>query len=200
MDTLSLRKYSRESFLVDRNTASLKQLSKSKKLAAGNTSLTHEGLVKSERVFLEFFVNGVPLSELVDKFFETKGSILDNWIGVLGSFKNYKAEIIKVKQLLGRSISDEEIREMYPSKWNDKEFQWYLEKTREELSDPEVIIYCCAECGDYDCGGLKAEIKNTEYTFVWAITGESKRLTLEFEKQQYFELFDKYLRQFGNTH
>lgn len=195
MDTLSLRKYLRKGSLVDRDTASLKQLSKSKRLPTGNTTLSYKGVVKSEREFLEFFVNDKPLSEILDKFYETKGSILDNWIGKLGSSVNKKAEILKVKQLIGKTISDKEIRQVYPSEWSDEEFQWYLAKEREELSNPEVIIYCCAECGDYDCGGIKAKIDTTENAFVWTITEEDKGLTLEFDKYQYFDLFDKYLRQ-----
>lgn len=195
MDTLSLRKYLRKGSLVDRDTTSLKQLSKSKRLPTGNTTLTDKGVVKSEREFLEFFVNDKPLSELLGKFYETKGSFLDNWIGVLGSPVNKKAEVIKVKQLLGKAISDKEIRQVYPSDWSEDEFQWYLEKEREELADPEVIIYCCAECGDYDCGGIKAKIDKTDNLFVWTITEEDKRLKFEFDKYQYFDLFDKYLRQ-----
>jgi hypothetical protein len=34
----------------------------------GNTSLTEKGFIKSEREFLEFFINGKPLSELLDTF------------------------------------------------------------------------------------------------------------------------------------
>ena len=94
-----------------------------------------------------------------------------------------------------KNISDKEIRQVYPSEWSNKEFQCYLEKTRQKLADPEVIIYCCAECGDYDCGGIKAKIDKTDNAFVWTITEEDKRLKFEFDKYQYFDLFDKYLRQ-----
>jgi hypothetical protein len=195
MDTLSLKKYYRQGALVDREINLLKQLSKSKRRQAGNTTLTHKGLVKSERDFLEFFVNGNPLSELLDKFYEEKGTILDNWIGVLGSSINKKAEILKVKHLLGKAISDKEIRQVYPLEWSDDEFQWYLEKEREELSDPEVIIYCCAECGDYDCGGIKAKIDKSDISFLWTFSQEDKHLRFEFDKYQYFDLFDTHLRQ-----
>ena len=184
MDTLSLKKYNRQSFLVDKDTVPLKQQSKSKRLPA-----------KSEKEFLEFCINDKPLSELLDELYGTKESTLDNWIGVLGSSENHKAEIMKVKQLTRKSISDNEIRQAYPSEWSESEFQWYLEKTKEELSDPEVIIYCCAECGDYDCGGIKAKIVKTENTFMWIITEKNKQLTFEFDKYQYFDVFDKYIRQ-----
>lgn len=151
--------------------------------------------VKSGKGFLEFFINCSPLSELLDKFYRMNGSILDNWIGTLGAFENRRAEVIKVKQLLGKTISDEEIRRTYPSEWNDKDFQWYLERVRDELSNPEIIIYCCAECGGYDCGGIKAKIEKTENAFVWTFTEEEKQLMFSFDKYQYFDLFDKYLKQ-----
>lgn len=183
--------------LVDRNLTSLKQLPQSGRLPTGTTNLADKGLVKSERAFLEFFINDKPLSALLDEFYETKGSILDNWIGVLGSSVNSQSEILKVKQLLGKTISDQEIRDLYPHEWSDDELQWYLEKTREELADPGTIIYCCAECGDYDCGGIKVKIDKTDNMFTWTIAEEHKRLTFKFDKHQYFDLFDKYLRQPG---
>lgn len=194
MDTLSLRKYYSKASKVDTNTVSLKQLAKSKKLLTGKTTLSNDEHSESERVFLEFFINEKPLSELLDNFFESKGSILDNWIGVLGSSVGKKFEILKVKQLIGKHVSDKEIRQVYPSEWSDEEFQWYLEKLRQELDDPEVIIYCCAECGDYDCGGIKTKIDKTKNSFIWTITEVEKKLLFEFDKYQYFDLFDKYLR------
>jgi hypothetical protein len=197
MDNLSLRKYHIRGLLVYKAITSLKRLSKSKKLPTGNTTLTDKGVEKSEREFLEFYINDTPLSELLDKFYGIKGSILDNWIGILGSFENHKSEIIRVKQLLGKTISDKEIRQTYPSEWSNDDFQWYLEMTRDELSDPEVIIYCCAECGNYDCGGIKARIDKSDNAFIWTFTEEDKQLVFSFNKYQYFDLFDKYLRQLG---
>ena len=194
MDKLSLRKYHRSSSIVDKNVNSLRKLAKSKRLATGNTSLTPDGLVRTEGTFLEFYINDEPLSKLLDKFYAKKGSILDNWIGVLGWSVNKKSDTVKVKRLLGKNISEKEIREMYPAEWSNSEFRYYLEKEREELSDPEIIIYCCAECGDYECGGITVQINKTDDAFVWTIRDEDKHLTFKFDKYQYFDLFDRYLR------
>ena len=151
-------------------------------------------LAKSDKEFLEFYVNDQPLSELLDRFYEMKGTILDSWIGVLGSFENHKAEIIKVKQLLGKTVSDKEIRQVYPAEWSEKEFEWYLAKMRQELSDPEVIIYCCAQCGDYDCGGIWVKIEKTDDAFVWVFANEEKQLNFSFDKYQYFDVLGNYLQ------
>ena len=194
MDYLSLKKYTRPRSIVDRNINSLRKLTKSKKLPTGNSKLTSDGLVKTETSFLEFYINDEPLSKLLDKFYGTDGSILDNWIGVLGWTVNKKTDIVKVKQLLGKNISDKDIKEMFPAEWTDNEFQNNLENVREELSDPNIIIYCCAECGHYQCGGITVRIKKTDDAFVWTLRNEDKRLTFRFDKYQYFDLFDQYIR------
>ena len=107
---------------------------------------------------------------------------------------NQEVRYRKSKTTLGKNISDKEIREMYPAEWSDSEFENYLEKEREELSDPEIIIYCCAECGDYECGGITVQINKTNEAFVWTIGDDDRQLTFKFNKYQYFDVFDKYLR------
>jgi hypothetical protein len=194
MDKLSLRKYHRSGSIADKHINSLQKLAKSKTLAGGNTTLTSDGLARSENTFLEFFINDQPLSKLLDKFYGKKGSILDNWIGILGWSATRMTDIVKVKRLLGKNISDKEIREMYPAEWSDSEFENYLEKEREELSDPEIIIYCCAECGDYECGGITVQIDKTDEAVVWTIGDDERQLIFKFDKYQYFDVFDKYLR------
>jgi len=68
MDTLKLQKYQRQGSLVDNNINSLDKVIKNKKAASGNTTLTNRGLTKSDKQFLEYFINDKPLSELLDKF------------------------------------------------------------------------------------------------------------------------------------
>ncbi|MBX3255400.1 MAG: hypothetical protein KF862_14760 [Chitinophagaceae bacterium] len=192
MDTLRLQKYQRQGSLIDKETNSLKKVSGKKNNFHGNTTLTNKGLVKSEAQFLEYFVNDKPLSELLDNFYNSKTTILENWIGALGT--NSKTDIIKVKQLIGKEVSDKEIRQVYPSAWTDDEFSWYLEKYREELKKTKVLIYCCAECGDYDCGGIAVTIDKTDSSVTWTIKEGDKALRFEFDKYSYFEVFNNYLR------
>lgn len=194
MDELTLRKFQRPGAIVDKKVSSLKKLVKSKSLPTGNTNLSSDGLAKTERTFLEFYINDEPLSKLLDKFYGTEGAILDNWIGVLGWSVNMKTDVVKVKRLLGKNISDEEIRQMYPAELSDNEFQNYLEDEREELSDPEIIIYCCPVCGDYQCGGIPVLIERTDDAFVWTFRNEHKHLTFKFDRYKYFDFFDRYLR------
>lgn len=129
--------------------------------------------------FIEFFINDVPLSKLLDQFYGQEKSILENWTGVLGSFRNPNAEKIKIKQLLGKEVTDKDI---------------YYDKTREELADPKIIIYCCGECGDYDCGGITIVIDRNETSVCWTIVDERGNLSFEFNKHAYFAVFDHYAR------
>ena len=112
MDTLSIKKYHRHALVVDKKINSLKRLSKADNLPKGNTSLTKSGSIKTDREFLEFYINDTPLTELLNSFYNQKGSILDNWVGVLAWITNLPAEMIKIKQLLGKNISDKKIRQV----------------------------------------------------------------------------------------
>lgn len=59
---------------------------------------------RSRRVFIEFFINDAPLSSLLDKFYNTKSTILDNWIGVLGTTLYPRLDLIKVNISWGRLL------------------------------------------------------------------------------------------------
>jgi hypothetical protein len=139
------------------------------------------------RVFLEFFVNDKPLSMLLDGFYNQKGSILDNSVGVIGWTINLPAEVIKCKQLLGKSITEEEIRQASGSSFTKHDLDDY----REELSNPEVLIYCCAECGDYKCGGVTVSILHFDDAVTWKISNGDKSLKFQFAKSSYYDLFKK---------
>ena len=138
--------------------------------------------------FLEFFINDKPLSELLNTFYQSKRSILDNWIGVLGSSPNLQSEIIKLKQFLAKNITDKELRAAFPASFKESELGWYMDKYREELANPEVIIYCCVVCGDYDCGGLAVRIGREEDTVTWTIQEKDKSLVFKFNKYAYFDV------------
>ena len=193
MDTLSIKKYHRHALVVDKKINSLKRLSKADNLPKGNTSLTKSGSIKTDREFLEFYINDTPLTELLNSFYNQKGSILDNWVGVLGWTTNLPAEMIKIKQLLGKNISDKEIRQVFPASWTDTEFEYYLDKYRDELANPEIIIYCCAECGDYDCGGIAVSIDKTDNSVIWKIIDKEKMLSFQFDKYQYLDILNNRL-------
>jgi len=143
--------------------------------------------------FIEFFINGSPLSALIDDFYQSKGTILDNWIGVLGTSKNAKVDIIKVKQLLGKTVTDKEIKQVFPSTFTDLELQYETACILEELEDPEILIYCCAECGSRDCGGIAVAISRMDDKVIWTIKEGSRELQFAFNKHLYFNVLNGYM-------
>ena len=193
MDTLTIKKYHRQGSEVEKRINALKVISKTEKLPKGNTS-TWNGSIKTDKEFFEFFINDVPLTELLNEFYNQKGSVLDNWIGVLGWTTNFPAEIIKLKQLLGKNVTDNEIRKVFPTSFTENEFEYYLEKYRNELSNPEIIIYCCAECGDYECGGIKISLHKTDTSVIWTFSENDKTLEFEFDKYLYFDILQRRIK------
>jgi hypothetical protein len=139
--------------------------------------------------FIEFFINDQPLSGLLNSFFKLKDGILENWVGVLGHATNPCIDIIKLKQLLNKNVTDKDLRAAFPASWSENELSWYLDKYREELAKPEVLIYCCAACGDIDCGGWWVTITRDEETVSWSIGSEEEAsISFTFDKYQYFDV------------
>ena len=171
MDTLSLKKYQRSGTGVGK----------------------HNQAVRPRPPFMEFFINDTPLSKLLDDFYQSKETILDNWIGVLGTTLYPKLDLIKVKHFLGKTVTDKEISQalLPPFPKDQREYQMHL--IREELEDPEILIYCCAECGSRDCGGIAVTIRRLEDRVIWLIREDMRELRFTFNKHQYYTVFEHYM-------
>ncbi len=147
--------------------------------------------------FIEFFINDRPLSTLLDEFYASKHiNTLKNNIGVLGSFGNLPIEIIKVKQLLGkRCIPEdfEEVRELLTRTIDKDRVNDIIDTIKDELSEPGTMVYCCAQCGDYLCGGVNVNILIDENYVKWAFGEEAEILEFVFNKYAYLETMKAYL-------
>ncbi|KAF5035974.1 hypothetical protein DSECCO2_579920 [anaerobic digester metagenome] len=192
MDTIELKKYYRTGGLVDEKTTSPKDLLNKIKTTFGNATLTKDGLTKRPTEFYEFFINGRPLSAILKEFCKLDNSILDNWVGVLGAFTNIQSELNTIKRLLLKQITEQEIREAFPKDLDKHYLDDGIENYNEELADEEILIYCCAECGDYGCGGYKVKVDASDDSIVWTYSDEGKILQFHFDKHQYFQTFDTY--------
>ena len=198
MDTIELKKYHRIGGLVDEKTTRPKDLLNKVKTTFGNATLTNDGLTKRPTEFYEFFINDQPLSVILTEFCKLKNSLLDNWVGVLCSFPNRQSELNTIKRLLLKQITEQEIREVFPKDLDKHYLDNGIENYKEELADEEIIIYGCAECGDYGCGGFKVKVDKTGDTFVWTYGDEGKILQFHFDKHQYFKTFDNYRQTISN--
>lgn len=152
--------------------------------------------IKTDKDFLDFHIDNIPLVDLLDKFYNQQESLLNNWTCVLGSISTF-AEIIKIKHLLGKRISDKEIRSTFPESCTDGEFEYELIRYRDELADPEIIIYCCATCGGHDCGGITVFIDRTDNSVTWKISDDNKIITFEFDKYNYYDVMNQRLKYLG---
>lgn len=192
MDIIELRKYHRAGGLAGEQSARPENLSNKIKSTLGNVTLTKDGLSKRPTEFYEFFINGKPLSEILTAFCRLGDSLLDNWVGMLGSFPNKQSELNTIKRLLLKKITEQEIRDAFPKDLDKHDLENGIERYKEELADEEIIIYGCAECGDYDCGGFKIRVSKEENSIVWTYNNEGKILQFHFDKHQYFSTFDAY--------
>lgn len=145
--------------------------------------------------FLEFFINDQALSELIDSHYGLSDSFLEDYTGVLGNAGSLPAEIIKIKQLLGKNVSDEEVERL----WADALPEGQLDETflltyRDELSAPEIIIYQCAECAHYDCGGVTVIIHFDDNVVKWQIVDKPQLPVFTFDKYAYYSLLNAQLK------
>lgn len=139
------------------------------------------------KAFVEFFVNDKPLSEILDELYNSKWSVLDSSIGILGSWDNTASEVVKLKRLLNKTITERDFRNMFPSSFDEDKMEVYVDRCRDELSYPEIIIYCCAACGDYECGGVAVTIERDENQVTWVVSDEEVEICFTFDKYQYYE-------------
>ncbi len=155
-------------------------------------------VVKASRQFIEFYINDKPLSELLNSFYKFKEkSILDNSVGVLGSFSNVALEIVKLNQLIGKEFTEadlKQVRESFPIGLDANSIEHCLDGIREEIANPEILIYCCAECGDYLCGGVTVNVKIDDDYVTWIFTNESQKLTFQFNKYSYYNTLKKHMQ------
>lgn len=145
-----------------------------------------------DRKFYEFYINDKPLSSLITEFCNLDKSLLENWVGVLGSFQNRQSELNKIKRLLLKQISEQEILDIFPKGLDKYYLDHGIEDYKKELADQEIIIYGCAECGDYGCGGYAIKIDKQEELIIWTFNDEGNILQFHFDKHQYFNAFDNY--------
>jgi|GEM_PF-2488376 len=198
MDTIKLIKYPLTTGLESGQTARPKDFLNKIKTICGNPRLTKADLNKRRTEFYEFFINDKPLSEILTAFCNLDNSILDNWVGVLSSLSNKQYELNTISRLLLQQITEQEFLNVFPKDLEKYYLDSAIESYKEELADEEILIYCCAECGDYDCGGFKIKVEKEENTFVWTYNDEGKILQFHFDKQQYFNTFDTYRQTLKN--
>lgn len=192
MDTLELKKYHRKNGLVDESTTSPESLLDKIKSIFGHDALIKNKRSKRPAEFYEFFINGQALSTILTAFYELEHSLLDRWVGALGSFANRQFELNTIKRLLLKAITEQEIRSVFPKDLDQRLVENGIENYKAELADEEITVYVCAECGDYGCGGYKVKVDKMDDAIVWTCRNDGKILQFYFDINQYHTTFDAY--------
>lgn len=149
--------------------------------------------------FVEFYINDTSLCQLIDSRDKTNPGLLASYTGVLGSsMYNRAAELIKLRQLMRMEVTGEQIRKALPDTFTPEDIEELVLQYQEELADPEVIIYGCAECGDYNCGGIKIKIDIQETVVTWSVCDMPVPLIFTFDLYQYYHLLKSRMQKTGN--
>jgi hypothetical protein len=58
---------------------------------------------------------------------------------------------------------------------------------------PEILVYCCAECADYKCGGYAIQLEQGPDTIGWKLKSGDKKLQFTFSKKEYISELNGYI-------
>lgn len=137
--------------------------------------------------YVEFIINGEPLSEIINRETKPEHRVLSKYTSVLGTMEFTNSDRLKVMQLSGKKITAAELEKIFPAKHFDHK------PILEELNLDKILIYCCAECGDYKCGGYYIQLQETTDSIIWNLIGLTKNIQFRFSKAEYMEVLSEYL-------
>lgn len=139
--------------------------------------------------YVEFFVNGKALSEIINEKCQPKNPLLKNFTSTLGTMELTNFDRLKVRQLLVEKIDQSDIEKLFPSSRFDQKIIF------DELALPEILLYCCAECADYKCGGVFVKINSSANSIDWTVNFNQQKLNFSFDKKLYQEEFADYIQE-----
>lgn len=137
--------------------------------------------------YVEFFVNGIPLSDQINEILKPKKPVLTNYTSVLGTMELSNFDRLKIQQLLRKKVSDSDLENLFPASQFDQKI------IADELALDKVLIYCCAECGDYKCGGFFVKITEESDAVFWNLNHNGKELKFQFPRAEYASELEEYL-------
>jgi len=137
--------------------------------------------------YVEFYINDKPLSELINKTFKPEDAVLSKFTSVLGTMELTNFDRLKVKQLLGNKITKADVNTLFPTPHFDQA------PIFDELKLPEILVYCCAECADYKCGGYSIQLQPGPDTIGWKLVSGDQKLEFTFSKKEYISELSGYI-------
>ncbi|MBI3133481.1 MAG: hypothetical protein HYZ14_02290 [Bacteroidetes bacterium] len=139
--------------------------------------------------FVEFYINDEPLSDKINEFLNPADKVLSKFTSVLGTMELTNFDRLKIRQLQGESINRADLEEFFPAAHFDQK------PIFDELKLDKILVYCCAECGDYKCGGYFIRVAQTPDTVTWKLESDGKELSFTFSKREYSSELNSYLNE-----
>lgn len=137
--------------------------------------------------YVDFCINGQPLADIIDESGALDAPLLSKFTSVLGTMEETNFDRLKILQLKGEAISKNALEALFPAAQFDQRPIW------DELKLKKVLLYCCAECGDYKCGGYFVSIKIDQSMVEWNLDVNGKMFQFRFDKSHYMTELDNYL-------
>lgn len=159
----------------------------------GSWTVGENGLFRKGGKFVDFRLNGKSLKERIEENLNCK--YFDNQIFNLGStifFDNldFAPTKIQIFRLLGKTIREKEIQEVYEFYNNKNHSLEYIQWMAQQEDDNLVFLTVCRACGDYDCGVDPIKIKKEKNKFIWDFSSFYNGIEIENENLQYEYEFD----------
>ena len=104
--------------------------------------------------------------------------------------------------MTGKSIVEADFAEMrnqFGIKLDETTISDIIDSIKDELAEPGILIYCCAQCGDYLCGGVKVNMVIDEHYVKWTFGEKEEKLVFAFDKYAYLDTLKAYQSKIKNT-
>jgi len=175
------------------NTLKLKKYTNARKDGSTRIYDKDPGIIS----FMEFYIDDQPLFSLLDAFYGTKqGTLLDFYIGVFGLFGDIPYEIIKIKKLMGKAITQADfagLRAQLAHTLDEDDADDRAAAIKDELAEAGLLIYLPACCCDYGCGWLATDLVIDELQVIWTFSDEGRNITFVFDRYAYLDTLKAYM-------
>jgi len=153
------------------------------------------------RDFYEFYINDQSLINIVSKNYweidaDENVGFFNTHVGCLGSFGKFW-DGINVSILTKKEFSKDQIEsleKMFCSDYRVSELSISDKSHKEQLVEDITngfLLYCCQDCGDFDCGGITFEIKRVGDNMIWT---DNSKIEIQFNFDEYKEVLENYLK------
>ena len=147
--------------------------------------------------FYEFYISGVPLSQILDKFYNNSETMLNSQCSQIGYNQNsYAIDKLIINSFLNKPITNDDLK---PFSSEQKNKEWFVdlidEINKTVLENSYFRFYICSVCGDPYCHMTLGKVIENNKTFSWVFeNSKNEILEFKFDKNNYIKTFNNYLK------